>query len=986
VSTYGDGGVGRTSESRRASLTPRADRLSAADAAGLRVRLERARADAEAGHHDDAEKTLRKILTRIDRLRTSKQPPTPDTELDGIQASVWCLQAQLSEGSGPPTAEQATSLARAIGVLESVTDSPAVNARAWADYGAALDILGRKGEAEIALREALACGDTSRSTSRRLARILLSSGRPREAEPILRQVAVRDSEDPTSLRLLGDSLWAHGDPEAADVYLAAARLLLAADQLQEAVEAARLAVEAAPANFDARLVLGDGVRLLGGNEEALATIESALKLSPNHPQALAAKADLLRITGDHAGALAALDAILDQSPDDPFALGMKGDVLCNAGRYEEALPQLNKALRLAPDDAWNLGTRGQVHHLLNHFIEARADLQSALSITDDMPWIRAELAWVELNSDELDAAFEHATAALEREPTQRLGLFVLATVHERRGDLEAAEGRFQELTLAEPNLGLGWLRRAAVEDTLGHSQAALNSVRKALELDPQDEAAIRLGVELLLRQDQPPEALALLQTFGDGDQTPSWATAARGAALRLAGAPDRSIDTLRNALLAHPDDAGLHLELARTLVVLEDWNDALAEYRVALDPGGTDDVTTRKELAEVEFRLGRFNDAALTLDLDESGSEWAPDVLSRRGEALRLAGKPIEARGCFLRALEQSRAPEHGGVRLEAETGLLFVYLDLGKPAKAREYAQQLLADGGHDAAVLATVALVDAAEDLYDSALERTTTAMTLSPENGWVRLVRGRILNQVGDWAAAVTVLKPLMDAERTASTLKALGWAAENAAIRDVADRVAEGGLLVLNGDARGLLSIARRAYEAAWTQEPGDAFSRRGLADVYSLEDDEDLARDHYRAIIEQLNGRSSLGPDELGLLAWCHSALGENSVAISLYINAVASHTAEGAYLHFDLGVALLASDQPELAMSTYRRGLAALGELNKHRSLTAALVARNDLTSTQLLGRIDPDANTLAVMDLIETRIGSAASSTDARPHARPSA
>lgn len=969
MSTYEHGATGRSSDSRNARLRPRADRLSAVDAPGLRLRLELARANAEAGRPLEAEKALPGILADIDRLRSSSPSRAPDNELSLVEASALSLQAQLSEASHPSVVQEGTPLSRAVGVFNIITGAGEVNARAWADYGAAQDILGLKADAEVSLREALRRGDTSRSTSHRLARILLRTNRAEEAEQILRQVLARDTPKPTTLRLLGDSLSGRRGAEAAEAYVTAARMLLSADQLEGAVEVARLAVELAPSNFEAWLVLGDGVRLLGQNDEALQALDQALALFPAHPQALAARADLLRIVGDYAGALADLDALLEQSPDDAFALGMKGDVLRAEERFDEALPLLTKAVELAPDDAWNLGTRGQVFHALSQLPKARADLFAALRTTDDMPWIQAELAFVELDDDELTAALEHASAALERDPDEPIALLVMSELHKRGGDLAAAQEVLHVLTQAEPNLGWAWVRRAEVAADLDQLEEAQTFVHRALELDPHDTEAVQLGVDLLLKQGKHSDAMRLIQSLPDSDDTPPWVYAAKGAALRQAGDLEESIDTLRIALGAHPVDAELHFELARTMNQGGRARGALAEYRTAVALAGTDHFVIRRELADLEVRLKEYDAAAHTLEDGESSAGWTPDDLSRRGEALRLAGRTLEARRCFLHALEVGADP------VTAKTGLLYSYLDLGKPAKARVYAQQVLEEAGQNPAILADVALVDAAENLYDAAVERTAEAMDIDSENTWVRLVRGRILNQIGDWQGAVAALELLQDDGNTASTHFELGWAAENLAMRQVADHVARGEPLQLREESLKLLHTAHTAYEQACGHDPDNAWFRRGLADVHSVEGADDLAREHYQAVVEKLRASPTFTPDSMGLLAWCHHALGDNATAISLYINAAATDTSDGAYLHFDLGVALLASDQPELAVSTYRRGLAVLDAMNRHQSLAAALVARNDLTAAQLLHRIKPDEHTRTVMKLLQARIASLASS-----------
>lgn len=958
-----DGDVGRAALSGSSAMRPRLSRSSVVEVTGLRLALERARRDADAGRIEAAGRALDQILADLDRLRRSGTEETAESgDLAVIEASAVSLRAQVSDVPGRSSTGEVGALERALNVLRLATGSRDVTVNTWADYGAVLDILGMKGEAERALRQALDLGDTSREAHHRLARIMLATGRPEEAESILRSIPTSDTDDATTLRLLGDSLWARLDPGAYDAYLAAAQALLASRRLDETVEVATLAIRTVPSRVEARFVLGDALRLLNRNEQALEVIGGVLELSPAHPTALTAKADILRITGDFQGAVEALDAVLADFPEDSFALGMKADVLRAQGDYVAALPLLDKAIQLVPDDAWNIGTRGQVLRGLSRYDDAREDLLAALHLSDEMPWVRAEMAALELDVGNSAAARDQAAQALSRDPKHPLALAVMGYVQEQAGEYSAAESTFQDLVLAVPDEAWAWIRLAAVQATTGQSQSALTSAQQAIALDPSDEDAARLAVELLLRSNDNDGALRLLEVFRVRQNPPPWAMSAAGAALRQLGELNAATDELRDALNAWPDDPVLHLELARTLDARDIRVDALEQYRAALRLDRSNDLVIRRELADLEFRLGQFDDAARTLDLDSASiTDWTPEDLIVRGESLRRAGKASEARTCFLRALELDAG------RVDAMTGLLYVYLDLGKPVQARVYADRVLEGWADDPALLADVALVDAAEKKYDAALERTATALRLDPKNDWVQLVRGQILNLVGEWSAAVAVLQPLTHSDPSASTLSEFGWAAENAAVREVADAVPSGPPR-LHDAARQLLAAAHAAYAGALDQDPADAWYRRGLADTLSLEGAVDEGRGHYRSIVEQMSAAPVNGANDLGLLAWCHYALGNTGDAVSLFINAVASDTADTEYLHFDLGLAMLASGQPDLGRLSYRRGLDVLVGSDHRHSLVAALIARNDLVSAQLLEKVPYEAS-IEILALLNERI-----------------
>jgi tetratricopeptide (TPR) repeat protein len=992
------GEFGRVSATQQARLRPRSDRLSALDAAGLRRRVELARADVDAGRGQAAGQALAQVLQDIDRLSSSRLPGTAeDSELRVIEASACSLHAQLSSPPDEPAPEELDLLERAANVLELLVGSGQANARAWADYGAAIDILGRTKEAEDALRTAVTHGELSQGTHHRLARILLADGRADEAEQVLRRVLKTDAvNDPTTLRLLGDSLqMRHRNAEAAAAYLAVAKLSVASGRLQHAVEVARLASELMPASFEASLVLGDTLRLLSRHDEALTALDAALLLSPDDQRALAAKADVLRITGDFEGALQTLDALLAQSPDDAFTLGMKGDVLRAVGAYAEALPVLDAAVKSAPDDAWNVGTRGQVLRALGRIDEAVVALTTALQHSDSLPWVWAELAAAELDRGRLDAALAAAGEALQRDPEQPVALAVRASVHAQRGHAAPAEEALLALVQAQPDLEWGWRLLAEVQIELGKDEEALSAMHNALNVKPDDEATAEMLVDLLMRAGRVPEALGLLDRFTRTDPPPDWVLLYQGVAFRRSGQLEDSIRTLEHAAQVVPEDARIRGQLGEALADAGRADDALAAFNDAVQLGGSlsdlldemialadqpgrSDVVLellhrllreqpantdiRRQTAKLEYQLGRYEDAARTFDEEGSDGEWSPEDLSRRGEVLRVLGRTREARTSFERALELD--PDS----VSALTGLLYVYLDLRKPKRARVYAVKALEGRERNPSLLGDLALVDLAEEKYVEALDRTSLALGIEPENEWARVARGRVLNQMGDWSQAVQTFEPLVQSGATASTIYELAWACENAALRSVADR-ATPDQVVLHDTARTLLDRAREAYEQAWAQERDNVWYRRGVADTSDLRGLTTEADEHYRGIVEQVESNRAYDTDSLGLLAWCNYCLDQGEVAMTLYINAISSASPTADYLKFDLGLAMLASGQFELAQSTYQRGVGQLAGLDRHRQRAAMLVARNDLTAARLLHRVGSDDVTGSIVLMLDSNI-----------------
>ncbi|WP_404380448.1 M48 family metalloprotease [Caenispirillum salinarum] len=120
--------------------------------------------------------------------------------------------------------------------------------------------------------------------------------------------------------------------------------------------------------------------------------------------------------GKLAEALPIIDALLADYPDDPYFHELKGQMLLENGRVAESLASYRRAVELAPRE----------------------------------PLIRIALAHalVETGDDShLEAAREHLTQAVKKEPQAGFAWRLLATIHGRRGDMTMASYAMAESAL-----------------------------------------------------------------------------------------------------------------------------------------------------------------------------------------------------------------------------------------------------------------------------------------------------------------------------------------------------------------------------------------------------------------------------------------------------------------------------------------------------------------------------------------------------------
>jgi tetratricopeptide (TPR) repeat protein len=1001
---------------------PRLAPLSLHDVIGLQQKLNAARIDLDNGQTHRAAATIDAVLDGVAKLRETRrqprgEPAAPASDLSVLEASARSLKAQL-EPPDPMSGGAGEALGRALEVLRLVATSGSDNPRAWADYGATLDLLGHREDAVLALDTAIRQGDPSSTTGRRLAGLLIADGRGAEAERVLRHVlTVESGGSAATLELLARSFEAQNKKdEASKAYVAVALRRMSAGEPDPASDAARRAVELEPASVEASLVLGDALRLLSDAAASVTALDRVLAVAPGEPRALKAKADVLRVAGDPEGSLEALDQLVAQDPDDPFVLGMKGDVLRMARRYPEALEVLERAVAHRPEDAWNVGTRGQVLRAMGRIHEARAQLRAATRLDPFLSWVWAELASVELDRDAPDVALAAAERALELDPATPPALAVVGRVHAQRAYVlrgapsdevdvervraedEGALRAFTRLTEVNPDLAWAWLMLAHARLALGDEEGALAAARRSVTDVAGDQDAVELLVDLLLRSGRPEltaEALSLLAEPATRDDAAAWLLRLRGTALRLSGEPQAAVEVLTRAVGQAPDEVTAHLELARALVDLEQTEAALRSYAAALrlpdaPPGVLDEAAAitdlntqgdtllrfldellvarpdyleaRRQALRVHLAMGRYADVLSLMQAAGEETEWTAEDRCAEGEALRLLERPREARTAFRAALDEDDD------YVPALTGMLYVYLDLGKPERARAFATRAIAgDRAGNPSLLADVALVDLASGDFDAALAGVGTAVDADPDNEWARLVRGRVLVAIGEWAPAAEAMAPLASVRSPAApTLGLLAMARTQAGLARAA--VPSVVAPVLDEDASELLRDARAGFERASELDTGYARYRQGLAYTADLLGRRDQALEIYRGLIKEIVSKRSYDSERAAVLAWCYCAMGEFTRAAKVYIDVIASASPDQPYLHFDLGLALLQGSQPELAAAEYRRGLAVPDETPgaRQRLRTSLLAARNGLAGAALLGRLPSQGLVRPIVDILE--------------------
>lgn len=353
-----------------------------------------------------------------------------------------------------------------------------------------------------------------------------------------------------------------------------------------------------------------------------------------------------------------------------------------------------------PDDTSNLDETGRaaVRDAMQAFAQRQfAEAESiARQVTERSPdagagWYILGLALA--NQDQFDDALEAFDAADENFAVNAQPLVIKGDILaflEREVEAVAA---YEQATQKDPSLWQLQERLGLLAERRDRLDEAIARFGEAVEASPPDRLFPHVKLaNLLLRQDRPDDAVAVVQSFVDRQPEELTALAALGHVQSNAGRTSEAVATFRTLQERAPDEPSAILALAQALLAdgkIDGALTVLQDAAVRLEP----DPAIEAELGRV---LAGTRDYEAALAAYERGLGIAPD-------------NPALLKGASL------------------------VNQRLGNFYRARELAQRLVElrpDSGPDAAWLATlheaVGNRDAAVDSYEKAI-------ALDPQN-WV------------------------------------------------------------------------------------------------------------------------------------------------------------------------------------------------------------------------------------------------------------
>lgn len=668
------------------------------------------------------------------------------------------------------------------------------------DEAARLDARGECDPAERLYRQALAGGRPSVALLNNLGNHYLTCGAPEKARATF-ELLLRSNPAHANANLqLARLETGRKDGAKALEYLARIKepdpeiLLVRAEALQQAgktdAAAAAIAECAAKAGDQPRLIyaLGMTCARMGLYERAETAFSAVLARYPDDFDVLYNLGLSASRARHYDRAQHAFEVALKARPDDVDSLYELGRVQAGLHDYTRAVYLLAQARKLAPqraDAALALARAAQMAGFYGDAIMAY-DGYLKLRPGDDM--VRRDRALVDgviygYIRTNLEESTKELTRYVEKHPHDAIGFYDLAQVAEKT-DRSQSIALVAAAIKLDPELEPARYFRALLLQKAGRTEESLSELESAIRLDPHDARAFDLQGLDYLDMDKPAEAekglrqaLALapndpdvlfhlgraLMELGRGEEARPFLD--RFAKLRQAPArvprespgmieaanltpaehARRIAEQLRQRVRASPGDASLQLNLATTLLMQGNVEEAAATYRalLALDPS-----------SPLSYEAGRtllgYEQYALARDFLARAAADTPEARLDLAMALFFTDGPRRA----LEAVDGASKSRGGDYPLVKA----WILDAAGQAAEADKMLEENLSYSMARPRLAQEAALLFLRHNQGAKALDLIDRAIQLTPEDSGLRLTRAVVLSAMGRNAEAGKAVKEI------------------------------------------------------------------------------------------------------------------------------------------------------------------------------------------------------------------------------------
>ena len=455
-----------------------------------------------------------------------------------------------------------------------------------------------------------------------------------------------------------------------------------------------------------------------------------------------------------------LDAILNEAEMQSEDLELTGDQHRRLGELFHGIDRTirasdfyRRAHSLSAEDADALHSLAAIHREDGEMEALDRNLERLLAIDPDDVAVLKEQALMLSGSDEERVTRNHRRLeALGIEFDISLATTELSDIVERAREVN----RDVDPKTTEPETSSGWLERAAKLLMIGEIAVALESVEKALEVNPDNGEAWMLHAKLLSADEE--RTKEALQSIRRATALGQYGTILESEVFENDGKLDAARAVLEERLETNPEDSEARARLSLVLLragayewsrkVLDEtppgsWESAplhVMDGRLhLLTSEGHRDSTGRHDHLILLDAMVAF-DAAIDHDR-ESGLAWLG-----RARALRYQNAPNEAEVALTRA--RRLIPEHPSIPLEEAQ----LCLDLGRLEQADALVSEAATQLNDHSTIPFVRGMIAARQNRLTEAISLFSKVLASEPDHVRARLNRCSASLLKGDLAAAL------------------------------------------------------------------------------------------------------------------------------------------------------------------------------------------------------------------------------------------
>lgn len=525
----------------------------------------------------------------------------------------------------------------------------------------------------------------------------LQLGDARTAEALFVRAAKLSPEDPKLRTALALMTLSRGDAGAAFSQLEA----ISAENPDSATDMAIMSARLKRKEYDA----------------ALKALDTMAKKQPKSATVPELRGTVHTARRDYVAARAAFEEALALEPTRFSAVFNLASIDVMEGKPEQARQRLDKVISTDPRNHFARMALADLQLRQNlPLATVRETLADGIKAAPTEAAPRLQLIELLLQKKQFKDALAVAQEALASLPNDPGVLDAMGRAQMLAGDTQQAISTFRKLAAVDNRSARPQLRIADLMKATGNREGAVAALRRALELEPNNDVAQARLMDMLITDGKPKDALELARSMQQRTPTAASGYLLEGAIHRRVKALDAAIEAYRNGIAKAATKSDLAIALHKALLAGGRLPEA-ERFGLGWVKDHPSDVLFEYHLATVSIQRNQLDRAETLLT----------HVLTQ------LPNHPM------------------------AMNNLAWVLASRGKPG-AVAYAQKAVDLLPNRPELLDTLALALAADQQLPKALEMQKKAIEIAPGELGLRLNLARIAIQAGDKTLARTELERL------------------------------------------------------------------------------------------------------------------------------------------------------------------------------------------------------------------------------------